>query len=291
MSDWNQTLLQDPWSLLTFSALALSIVFQRLWPASLRWKALVLLATAVAFIQARITWLGLGLLAAIFLCLFAYYRRKEIRPLSRGIAALTSFTLILIVCARLLPAFQNWQLTSDLQVSTDGIAYSLWLNLDKPLIGFILCLFVSSRKSFLQITQKQFFFTVQLTLGVAVLLGLVAVGVGYVKWDPKLPEIFGIWAVRNLFITCFGEELIFRGFVQAELEQALGPPLALFTTALLFGFCHLGGGWAYVIFASIAGILYGFVFQKTKSLDLAILAHALINTLHFLFFTYPALRP
>lgn len=60
--------------------------------------------------------------------------------------------------------------------------------------------------------------------------------------------------------------------------------------SLMFGLAHFKGGISYVMLATVAGVGYGFVYQKTKRIESSILVHFAVNTIHFLFFTYPALR-
>jgi membrane protease YdiL (CAAX protease family) len=59
----------------------------------------------------------------------------------------------------------------------------------------------------------------------------------------------------------------------------------------LFGLAHAAGGLWYVVLATAAGIGYGWIFFRTRSLAAAIAAHAGLNTVHFFLFTYPALVP
>ena len=58
---------------------------------------------------------------------------------------------------------------------------------------------------------------------------------------------------------------------------------------MLFGVAHLAGGAVYVALAAVAGIGYGWIYASTRSIAAAILAHAGLNTVHFLLFSYPAL--
>lgn len=66
-------------------------------------------------------------------------------------------------------------------------------------------------------------------------------------------------------------------------------PLCL-VQAALFGVGHYKGGIPYVIFASIAGLFYGYAYDKTKRIESAVVVHFGLNLTHFLFFSYPALK-
>jgi membrane protease YdiL (CAAX protease family) len=91
------------------------------------------------------------------------------------------------------------------------------------------------------------------------------------------------------------EEAFFRGFVQKGLENSLerfrySSFLAFITASVLFGVAHFMGGLRYVFLATLAGLGYGWVYQQTKRIEASILTHFSLNSVHFLFFTYPALK-
>ena len=93
----------------------------------------------------------------------------------------------------------------------------------------------------------------------------------------------------------FGEEFVWRGYVQSRLNQAFGRPMSLFgiqfgvgliIVSLLFGLFHafntydpalgfssLSWGWA--LYASVAGLLFGMLREKTGTLVSPGLAHGL----------------
>lgn len=63
--------------------------------------------------------------------------------------------------------------------------------------------------------------------------------------------------MANLFFTCMAEEALFRGYLQQRLSQWLSAWPALIITALIFGTAHLAGGMWMVMFATLAGLIYG----------------------------------
>ena len=66
---------------------------------------------------------------------------------------------------------------------------------------------------------------------------------------------------------------------------------AIAVGSLLFGLSHFAGGTSYIVLATVAGLGYGIVYQRTQSIEMSMLAHFTLNTTHFLLFTYPqALR-
>lgn len=123
---------------------------------------------------------------------------------------------------------------------------------------------------------------------------VASLAAGYVRWDPKLPLWFPAWLWSMVFLTALPEEALFRGVVQTTLASWMGGAraatwAAIVIAGMLFGVAHLAGGPAYVVLAGLAGIGYGWIYAATRSIAAAIAAHAGLNTLHFLLFTYPSL--
>jgi hypothetical protein len=93
----------------------------------------------------------------------------------------------------------------------------------------------------------------------------------------------------------FGEEFVWRGYVQTRLNQAFGRPWnllglqfgpGLLTTSLLFGIFHafntydpaLGAAslsWGWALFTTCSGLFFGILREKTGSLLAPGIAHAL----------------
>jgi membrane protease YdiL (CAAX protease family) len=132
------------------------------------------------------------------------------------------------------------------------------------------------------------------SLAVIAVLMVGSLGLGFVRWEPKFPPESGLWLGVNLLFTCTAEELLFRGFIQRELQSTLrrfagGRWIALVVASILFGFAHLAGGLTYVGLATLAGVGYGFIYQRTQRIEASILTHFALNSVHFFAFTYPAL--
>lgn len=96
-------------------------------------------------------------------------------------------------------------------------------------------------------------------------------------------------AVQFLVILCataLPEEILFRGFIQNSLMQRFGGSTkTLLVAALIFGAAHLDNGpqalpnWRYMILATIAGAVYGKVFQSSSSILASAALHALTDTI------------
>jgi membrane protease YdiL (CAAX protease family) len=122
----------------------------------------------------------------------------------------------------------------------------------------------------------------------------LTLALGYARWEPKLPAWWPQWIWSMVFLTALPEEAIFRGVAQHWLADRLGGTRraglgAAVVMGGVFGVAHVAGGWGYVVLATAAGIGYGWIYASTGSIAASIAAHAGLNTMHFLLFTYPAL--
>ena len=90
------------------------------------------------------------------------------------------------------------------------------------------------------------------------------------------------------FCIAIPEELAFRGLLQQSLERVVGTRPGLFGAALIFGLFHLGHppspNWRYCLLASLAGLAYGGVYQRTRSITASALTHALVDWSWFVLF-------
>lgn len=193
-----------------------------------------------------------------------------------------------------IPGFHNPSLVRDVVISEGAIRYSLYLNFDKAIIGcfFLFLGTVAIRsKDELRISLKTCLVGTPL---IAAYLLPSSFALGYVRLDPKFGSFFLEWSWINLFFTCLAEESFFRGFVQSQLSrlfrnQRYGFILSLTVSSLLFGSAHYAGGLRYIVLATMAGLGYGLVYKRTQHIEASVLTHFSVNSIHFLFFTYPAL--
>jgi membrane protease YdiL (CAAX protease family) len=111
-----------------------------------------------------------------------------------------------------------------------------------------------------------------------------------------LPGASPIGFLRIFFVTLAGvaipEELLFRALIQNWLMQRFGSSdKVLLAAALIFGAAHLNNApgplpnWRYMILATMAGWVYGKVFQKSSSILSSTGLHALVNTVRHVFFS------
>ena len=91
--------------------------------------------------------------------------------------------------------------------------------------------------------------------------------------------------------TALPEEILFRSLIQNLLMQRFGSSArTLLAASFIFGCAHLNNGpqplpnWRYMILATIAGVAYGAVFQRTSTVLSSAALHTLVDwTKHFFF--------
>ena len=100
--------------------------------------------------------------------------------------------------------------------------------------------------------------------------------------------------VMAFALAGFGEELLFRGYIQGRVSGAFGRDNGLVISSVLFGIWHLpwvipvldldvpfiaGYATSYFIATALSGIVIGTLYQSTGSLVGPIMIHGLWNTL------------
>ena len=206
----------------------------------------------------------------------------------------TTFNLTIHVafiawCAALyfhwVPGFHNWQVLKEVYAGPESTAFSMYANLDKPLIFCALSFGWAQAFGNHQSLQPR-----MLLISVSGLVGmlLLAWGLGAIRPELTLPAWWWIFALNNLLLTCTTEEALFRGYFQQGLSTKIAPWSAILIASLLFGLSHYHGGTLLIAFATLAGIFYGIAFQYSSRLWVAIMFHFLFNLSHLLIFTYPS---
>jgi uncharacterized protein len=129
---------------------------------------------------------------------------------------------------------------------------------------------------------------------VPLLLGLVAmshcraaacVRLQQVAQELIVPLFEHCGVLEILLISLFagiGEELLFRGLIQAALGEWISPAAGLLAASLLFGLAHpLTTGYAVV--TGLAGLYLGFLCLGTENLLVPIVTHAAYDFLAILY--------
>ena len=235
-----------------------------------------------------------GLLAIILLACASLWARRARTRVARAVAHVMMLGMCAALFTHIVPGFANPRILDAVVLSSDSQPYTKYLSFDKGIAGlFLLGIYAPERVAEDKGLARGFglLWRFGFVVGSVVVLAL---GFHYLRWDPKLPEWWPMWTWSMVFLTALPEEALFRGVVQEQLQRWLegrtqGTMLAILMASLLFGVAHAAGGVAYVILAAIAGIAYGWVYATARSVSASILAHTTLNTLHFIFFSYPAL--
>ncbi len=127
----------------------------------------------------------------------------------------------------------------------------------------------------------------------AVVIIPLSTAIHFTRFDSKvarpiaiLPEMIGIF-----LFTAWGEEFFFRGLLQNALQRTFRNEYAGWAAAaVIFGFSHIRHGhfpnWRYVFLATLAGVIYGFAWRRTKSMTVSAAIHMAVDlTWHQLFKT------
>jgi uncharacterized protein len=257
------------------------------------WQVIFLLSLVAALVWQFIHFVSLLPIMIFAVGCYVIYQ-KQTPPWLKMSGGLVVVLLSIGLMGHVIPGFSNPKLISNFQISQDAILYTQYLNFDKALVGLLILALGHQLLS----TKLAWFKMLTTTIPLATIVVIVVIGLsifmGYVQFNFKLTALFFFWALPNLFFTCVAEEAFFRGFVQKHLEESLnrfkyGSITGLLLASLLFGLAHYPGGMNYIILATVAGLGYGLVYQRTKSIEASILTHFLLNVVHFIFFTYPVL--
>jgi membrane protease YdiL (CAAX protease family) len=127
-------------------------------------------------------------------------------------------------------------------------------------------------------------------IGILGIAGLAALGMGLgvISFQVKIPSFLGMHLLKQLFFVCPLEEAFYRGFFQRELSRYLEVSRwgRVAVTAGLFGLAHYfwAPGAGILIFCFIAGLLYGAVYEVSRSLTLSAACHFTLNAVHMICF-------
>jgi uncharacterized protein len=119
----------------------------------------------------------------------------------------------------------------------------------------------------------------------------VGINLGFLTYDPSFGRARSspLTALGILFFTAWPEEFLFRGLLQNLLSRAMKNQWAgLIVASVIFGLSHIFHApypnWRYVLLATIAGLFYGHVWMRTRSLLPGAFVHALVDiSWHILF--------
>ncbi|WP_341750757.1 CPBP family intramembrane glutamic endopeptidase [Candidatus Tisiphia endosymbiont of Sialis lutaria] len=254
------------------------------------WQLFLFISLVLSFVSNIASLFAILAIVLFFYLVFSYHKSStKLKYVLWSLVLVLGLTLQL----HLIPGFDNLLVLDKIQFTPDALPFTLYLNLDKTIVGLIiigLTLDLASTCSELKILLLQVSYRLPIILLVIIVL---SIAFEYIKFAPKIPQNLWIWVINNLFFTCVAEEGLFRGFFQESLSQLkykYSKDIAILIPALFFGVMHYPGGLKYVILATVAGALYGWIYKVTKRIEASILVHFMLNLTHILLFTYPAIN-
>lgn len=180
-----------------------------------------------------------------------------------------------------------WDRAIQIRVPGDarlGLAY-----LSSVALGLFLFGVAHPRRSFdprLGLTMRE----LGIASGAVVVLAAVAIplgaAVGFLHWEPRwygvgsaLARIFGL-----ILFVGIPEELLFRGVYQEAFSRFWSPRIGWVVGSVLFGLAHIVKhapplNWRYALLATVAGLAYGWVYQRTGKLAAAAVTHGAVDWL------------
>ena len=162
-------------------------------------------------------------------------------------------------------------------------------------IGLALFLFVAVHplKTFdvrLGLTARQLGYS----LGAVVVLAAVAMPAGFAigflslqsRWlglAHGIARMFGL-----ILFVGLPEEMLFRGTIQEAFSRIWNPRVGLLLGSVVFGLLHLfkhitHPNWGYGLLATVAGLAYGWVYQRTGKLAAAAVTHGAVDWIWSMF--------
>ncbi|MBS0347479.1 MAG: CPBP family intramembrane metalloprotease [Proteobacteria bacterium] len=259
------------------------------WPASTRiapWAVLFALALGSALASGLVTPVALpGLALLLVACIASTHHFPKAAPWAAG-------TLALILALHAWPGFHTLSIADNVVLGAETAPFTLRASFDKAAAGLLLLVFFSQRfESMAEICRNGSLLLIFSVFGAFSTIGLAWLA-GFVRPDPKWPAFAPHFLAINLLFTCIAEECFFRGLIQEKLHQRYrerGNVLPVAISAALFGASHLAGGVLYAGLAVVAGLAYACAYARIRRIEAAVFAHFVVNSTHFIGFTYPHL--
>ena len=151
------------------------------------------------------TLIPIGLLSILSFTTIYFYNKENI--FQRRYLYKLSFTVTIIlsyaIATHIFGGFNNPIIATNLVLSDNAPAFSLYWNIDKTFVAFCLMLIYVSVTIRANVKPISLLKNGVLSGIIVVVLTLtIAWTTELVSWAPKLPDVFIWWFVGNLFITC-----------------------------------------------------------------------------------------
>ena len=257
---------------------------------------LIAFTILVAFILGNIIFLGVLASTLYIVSCYIYYKYEGVGKYLYCVSAATILFFGLALKMHYVAGFENIKVVDGEQLSSDSLPYSLWFNLDTAIISLsILAMGFNSIKH-----VKTLFASFAKILPAAVFciiaLSVISVVIGLTRLDFKVPNFLLAWVFANLFITVLSEEALFRFFLQSHIQKLCrnfkySGFVVLIIPAIFATLIHAFYGVGYYTLVFLAQLFYGYVYYKTNRIEISAIVHFMVNIIHLLMFSYPALYP
>lgn len=268
--------LQD----LAFFSLAMSFLSLWIHRSAWLWGSFLAISLILAFQAGVAKSFSLTPIGTLWVCNLLMAR--SVKGIQRWILFCITIFVSSALSMHMIPGFCNWHVSGK-----------FWVNYDKPFIGLFVLAFalplIRSRSELFSIALK----TLPLTIiGISCMI-ILAMASGSVSFEFKWLDHFLLRAATNLIFVSVPEEAFYRGFVQEELFKRFGQGTkghvgSVLITSLFFAVMHIGWtvNMGMLAFVFLAGILYGAIYQYTRSIESSIFCHFALNMTHMIFFSY-----
>lgn len=232
-----------------------------------------------------------GIIAVFLFCFIAFiYFKKDFQNKIFSYFFLFVFiSMVYHFIMHEMPGFYNPIVLDHVRISQFSSYFSMNINFDKVLCALLIFLTNDCIKltPFISVNQLKHIAKTSVTCILFMLTPVICSG--YVKFDPKIPDITLLWMMNNFLFVCFSEEIIFRGYIQDRIHKLVNnnPLFSILIASCIFGLYHINHGIILAVFSAICGLFYGYIFYKTNNVWCSILVHFSLNFCHFILFTYP----
>ena len=103
------------------------------------------------------------------------------------------------------------------------------------------------------------------------------------SWIPEYsPSTFVIYIITATILGPSFEEFYFRGLLYRRLRKRFTPERAIIFSSLIFSFYHIDYWFSFqnLAFVFVSGILFAYLFERTKSLTSSFFFHSSLNLSH-----------
>ncbi len=253
------------------------------------WQCALMLSLLIGLYAGSLGFNALLSLGVLLVTLFFYQKAGWVSN-----AALAILIVIgVLFGTHVLPGFNNQEYLGAHRLNEHSAPFSIWFNYDKSLYGLLVLGLIFHPHLIRSWAELSSFIRGVIPILIVGLSAVFVIGLsfGYARVDWTPSRVFFPWALKNLFFTVIAEEVLFRGLIQRELQERIKSKhaslVAISIASFMFGIAHIAGGIEYVALSTLAGVVYGLAYRVTGRIEGAILAHFLLNAVHFLVFSYP----